>query len=83
MENKVEIKLPGLYGSEISPRKVIGYCKRHGKYLTVSMLKQHNCLGKQCNALDKHQHDYWTQREVLKNRKKEKRLQVTSYVRYE
>lgn len=66
-------KLPGLYGSEINPSRVIGYCKRHGKYLTVAMLKQHECLGKSCNALDKKEHDYWVQREVLKARKKNKR----------
>lgn len=70
MEVSTTEKLPGLYGSEINPSRVIGYCKRHGKYLTVPMLKQHKCLGKSCNALDKKEHDYWVQREVLKARKK-------------
>lgn len=73
MEMNVIEKLPGLYGSEISPSRAIGYCKRHGKYLTVAMLKQHECLGKACRALDKKEHDYWVQREVLKARKKNKR----------
>jgi hypothetical protein len=36
------------------------------------MLKKHECLGKSCRALDKKEHDYWVQREVLKARKKNK-----------
>jgi hypothetical protein len=74
MELKTTEKLSGLYGSEINPSRVIGYCKRHGKYLTVAMLKKHECLGKSCNALDKNEdHSYWIQREVLKARKKNKK----------
>jgi hypothetical protein len=73
MEMSTTEKLPGLYGSEINLSRVIGYCKRHGKYLTVAMLKQHECLGKSCRALDKKEHDYWVQREVLKARKKSKK----------
>ena len=73
METITMEKYPGLYGSEIKPSRVVGYCKRHGKYLTTTMLKQHECLGKSCRALDKKEHDYWTQREVLKARKKAKK----------
>ena len=74
MEANIKENFPGLYGSEIKPSRVIGYCRRHGKYLTTTMLKQHECLSKSCRALDKKEHDYWTQREVIKARKKAKRV---------
>lgn len=66
--------LYGLYGSHISREKAVGYCKKHCAALTVRTLKGHECLKKQCNALKKYDHSYWTQREVLKARKKENRL---------
>ena len=65
--------LYGLYGSQISRTKAIGYCKKHKAALTARTLKQHECLRKQCNALKKYEeHSYWHEREVLKARKKEK-----------
>ena len=79
MEVNTTEKLPGLYGSEINPSRAIGYCRRHGKYLTTAMLKQHGCLSKSCRALDKKEHDYWIQREVLKARKKAKRSSGGAY----
>ena len=57
----------GLYGSYIQPSRAVGYCKRHGAALTVKTLKNHECLCKQCNALEKYEeHDYWRQREQKK-----------------
>lgn len=68
-------KILGLYGSYIEPHKAVGYCKRHGTALTVRTLKCHECLGKQCNALEKYEtHDYWRQREQKKASKKAKKL---------
>lgn len=65
----------GLYGSYIDPDRAVGYCKRHGTALTVKTLKYHECLNKQCNALEKYEaHDYWKQREQRKAMKKAKRL---------
>ena len=65
----------GLYGSYIDPLKAVGYCKRHGTVLTVRTLKCHECLNKQCNALEKYEaHDYWRQREQKKALKKAKKL---------
>ena len=62
--------LYGLYGSHISRNKACAYCYKHKCHLTVKMLKQHECLKKQCHALKKHEeNDYWRQRE----RKKELR----------
>lgn len=65
----------GLYGSYIDLNKAVGYCKRHGTALTVRTLKCHECLRKQCNALEKYEtHDYWRQREQKKALKKAKKL---------
>ena len=65
----------GLYGSYIELSKAVGYCKRHGTVLTVRTLKCHECLNKQCNALEKYEtHDYWRQREQKKALKKAKKL---------
>ena len=67
-------KILGLYGSYIEPSRAVGYCKRHGTALTVKTLKCHECLNKQCNALEKYEaHDYWRQREVIKARRKAKK----------
>ena len=60
--------LQGLYGSQISKNKMVGYCMYHQAALTVKTLKGHECLKKQCNALQKwEEHDYWRQH----NQKKE------------
>jgi hypothetical protein len=66
--------LQGLYGSHINRTKAVGYCYYHKCHLTVATLKQHECLKKECNALKKHDHDYWRQREVIKKKKKENKL---------
>ena len=72
--NKTEM-LRGLYGSQVSRSKAVGYCKKHCAALTVKTLKCHECLRKQCNALKKYtEHDYWRQREVMKSRKKENKM---------
>ena len=65
--------LRGLYGSQVSRTKAVGYCRCHNAALTVKTLKGHECLKKQCNALKKYEdHSYWTEREVMKARKKSK-----------
>ena len=64
--------LYGLYGSQISRTKAVGYCRHHNAALTTKTLKKHECLKKNCNALKKSEdHSYWKEREVLKARKKE------------
>lgn len=63
--------LHGLYGSQVSRSKAVGYCKYHHAALTVKTLKGHECLKKQCNALNRYDHDYWRQRDVMKARKKD------------
>jgi hypothetical protein len=68
--------LHGLYGSQVSRSKAVGYCRYHNAALTARTLKGHECLKKQCNALKRYDHDYWTQREVMKARKKANRIEV-------
>ena len=61
----------GLYGAQIQKCRACGYCHYHKKYLTVKMVKAHQCLQKQCNALQKYEeHEWWKQRNLLKQRKK-------------
>lgn len=72
--NKTEM-LRGLYGSQISRTKAVGFCKTHRAALTVKTLKCHECLRKQCDSLIKYEkHDYWRQREVIKARKKANKM---------
>lgn len=78
--NNVDV-LPGLYGSEISINKAVGYCSYHKAALTTKTLKRHGCLGKQCNALKKYEnHDFWRQHEQKKElRKAKKQILATFY----
>lgn len=69
----------GLYGAQFEKCKACGYCHHHKKYLTVKMVKAHECLSKQCNALQKYEHhEWWHQRELQKQRKKQKRQAIKS-----
>ena len=63
--------LYGLYGSYVNKSKVIGYCKHHRAALTARTLKCHECLNKQCHALQKYEnHDFWRQRAQKKELRK-------------
>ena len=60
---------------------VVGYCKYHKCHLTARQLKCKDCLGKQCLHLEKNEtHQYWHQREVLKQKKKNKKKDFENYV---
>ena len=73
-ENENEI-VKGLYGSEIAQCKACGYCKRHARYLTVKMVRQHDCLNKQCYHLIKNDnHKWWQQRAEIKQKRKERKM---------
>lgn len=72
-ENNIEI-LPGLYGSQITKHRAVGYCHFHQAALTVKTMKCHECLKKQCNALEKYgHHDFWRQHEQKKELRKAKK----------
>ena len=70
---RIVIMVKGLYGSQISNHKVIGYCWKHKGALTVKQLKHKECLKKQCSALEKYEHEFWRQRELTKQRRKNRR----------
>lgn len=66
--------LYGLYGSQISRTKAIGYCRKHGAHLTENTMKQHECLRKNCYHLKRHEENpYWAERARIKLEKKNKR----------
>lgn len=70
----------GLYGSEFEKNRACGYCRHHHKFLTVKQLRQHECLQKQCFHLYKNeQHNWWKQREVMKQKRKEKKDRYKAY----
>lgn len=62
--------LKSLYGTEISEKRCVGYCWYHRCYVTATQIKQKECLKKQCDALERTEHEYWRQREILKMKKK-------------
>lgn len=77
-ENNTEM-LNGLYGSQISKNRAVGYCHFHKAALTVKTMKCHGCLGKQCNALTKYEeHDFWRQHEQKKERRKARKQMMAS-----
>jgi hypothetical protein len=63
-------KVKGLYGAQFEKSRACGYCHYHKKHLTVKMVKAHQCLSKQCDALQKYEHEWWHQRDLMKQRKK-------------
>lgn len=69
--------LNSLYNTEISEKRCIGYCWHHHCYVTATQIKQKECLKKQCNALEKYEHEFWRQRELSKQRRK---VGVAGYV---
>lgn len=61
----------GLYGAKFDKARACGYCHFHKKALTVKMLRQHECLQKQCKHLEKYEeHEWWNQRALEKQKKK-------------
>ena len=72
-ENNIEM-LRGLYGSQISKNRAVGYCHFHKAALTVKTMKCHECLKKQCDALTKYEsHDFWRQHEQKKEMRKSRK----------
>lgn len=77
MEMTYTQTLHGLYGSQISRTKAVGYCRKHGAHLTINTMKQHECLKKGCFHLKKHEENsYWAEREKIKLEKKSKRASM-------
>ena len=65
-----------LYGTPLSQadaRNVVGFCRRHGGYITANQLRRKQCLKKACHHLEKIENQFWTDREERKAAKKKKR----------
>ena len=70
MDGNVDL-MPGLYGSSITKNRAVGYCHFHNAAMTVKTMKCHECLKKQCNALERyHEHDFWRQHEQKRQLRK-------------
>lgn len=79
-ENKTEL-LPGLYGSEIARNRAVGYCHFHKSALTVKTMKCHECLKKQCDALEKYEeHDFWRQHAQKKELRKARKQVLATFI---
>lgn len=72
--------LQSLYNTEISEKRCVGYCGRHHCYLSAVQLKRKSCLYKQCTHLEKHEHEFWKQRELTKMRRKQRKEVLRSQV---
>ena len=60
---------------------VVAYCKYHKCNMTTKQMKCKNCLGKQCWHLVKNEdHQYWRQRESMKQKRKDRKKKINEYV---
>ena len=55
-------------------RSPCAYCKLHKCSLTVKQVKQRNCLGKQCWHMNRYEHEWWKQKQALKEKKKQNKI---------
>lgn len=72
MEVRRDEMLHSLYNTQINGKRAVGYCWKHHCFVSTTQLKQKECLKKQCNALEKCEHEFWRQRDLKKARKKER-----------
>lgn len=58
--------------------KIIARCHSllHRGYLTKSLVKSHNCIGKKCSGFEKLKPNYWRALESAEEAKKKRRLQL-------
>lgn len=76
--NETEM-LDGLYGSQISKNRAVGFCHYHNAALTVKTMKCHECLKKQCDAFTKYEtHDFWRQHEQKKELRKARKQAIAN-----
>lgn len=60
---------------------VVAYCKHHHCGMTVKQMRCKECLQKQCHYLRKNEeHQYWRQREVMKQKRKARKERLEAYV---
>lgn len=71
--------LSGMFHSHISERRCVGYCWKHNCHLTSTQVKNKQCLQKQCDALERYEHEFWRQRELTKAKRKNRREKYNAY----
>lgn len=60
---------------------VVAYCAYHRCCMTVKQMKCKDCLQKQCYYLKKNEeHQYWKQREMAKQKRKNRKQAINEYV---
>lgn len=60
---------------------VVAYCSYHHCGMTVKQMKCKECLQKQCYYLKKNEeHQYWKQREMVKQKRKSRKQAINAYV---
>lgn len=60
---------------------VVAYCSYHHCGMTVKQMKCKECLQKQCYYLKKNEeHQYWKQREMVKQKRKNRKQAINAYV---
>lgn len=62
---------------------IAGYCHnpKHPYAMTPRQINCKNCLGKQCGYFEREEsHQIWHQREIKKQKKKQKKLAIENYV---
>lgn len=60
---------------------VAAYCRYHHCSMTVKQMRCKNCLAKQCHYLVKNEdHQYWKQREMTKQKRKDRKQMINDYV---
>ena len=62
---------------------IVAYCLDpcHPYAMTTAQMRCKNCLGKQCEHLKKElRHPYWHQREVMKQKRKNRKKAINTYV---
>ena len=70
-----EDRVPLIDGNKGDYSKVIGYCNspEHPGYLTQNLLKNHDCVKRECELLEKHNLHYWKRIERERREAKERR----------
>ena len=70
----------GMFGSDVSMNHSCGFCRHHSCSLTAKQMKAKNCLGKQCDALERYtNHDFWRQHEQKKELRKARKQVLATF----
>ncbi|MCL1912243.1 MAG: hypothetical protein FWG13_08560, partial [Leptospirales bacterium] len=71
MMDQSEKLVKTIHGHRCKQSKAVGFCYNinHKGYVTKRLLKEHECLEKQCFLLEKLGHDYWRQMEADKKQR--------------